>query len=66
MILIFLFSLMSLMRYNDFENDEFGDVVGCTPGRVPAAAIANRLDLSDPEGTCTFSEIDHMVGHHSP
>ena len=60
-----LSSLMSLMRYNEFEKEEFGEVDGCTPARIPAAAIANRLDLSDPEGNCTFSEIDWMVGHHA-
>lgn len=58
-------SMMALSRYNDFENDPFAVVEGCTPERVPAGAIANRLDLSDTNGTCIFSDVDWMVGHHS-
>jgi len=54
-------SMMQLMRYNDFESDPLGKVAGCQPVRTPAASIASRLDLSDPNGTCNFT--DHMVGH---
>ena len=56
-------SLMKLMRYNDFENDPLAKVEGCNPPNIPAGAIANRLDLADPNGTCIFAEHDHMIGH---
>jgi len=56
-------SLMSLMRSNNYESDEYSKVDGCSPSRIPAAAIANRLDISDPEGNCTFANFDWMVGH---
>ena len=56
-------SLMSLMRYNRFDTDEFAEVEHCNPLRTPAGSIANRLDLSDPEQVCNFSEVDWMVGH---
>ena len=58
-----LSSLMAIMRYNDFENDEHAVVEGCEPERTPAGAVANRLDLSPPESKCAFSEYDWMVGH---
>ena len=54
---------MSLMRSNNYESDEYSKVDGCSPSRIPAAAIANRLDISDPEGNCTFANFDWMVGH---
>ena len=54
--------MMELMRYNDFENDPLAEVDGCDQERVPAGSIANRLDLSDPNATCAFSDIDWMVG----
>ena len=50
------------MRYNDYKNDELAHVDGCDEERVPAGSIANRLDLSEPNATCTFSDIDWMVG----
>ena len=50
------------MRYNDFENDPLAEVDGCDQERVPAGSIANRLDLSDPNATCAFSNVDWMVG----
>ena len=56
-------TLMSLMRYNDFENDPHAVVDGCTPQRTPAGSIANRLDLASPGSNCTFSDDDWMVGH---
>ena len=58
-----LYTLMSLMRYNDFENDPHAIVDGCTPQRTPAGSIANRLDLASPGSNCTFSDDDWMVGH---
>ena len=54
------------VRYNDFNNDPLAEVEGCDEKRVPAGAIANRLDLSDINATCTFSDIDWMVGSFSP
>ena len=56
-------SLMTLMRYNDFENDPHAVVEGCEPERTPAGAVANRLDLAAPGSDCAFSEYDWMVGH---
>ena len=56
-------SLMTFMRYNDFENDPHAIVDGCEPERTPAGAIASRLDLSEPDSECAFSEYDYMVGH---
>ena len=56
-------SLMTFMRYNDFENDIHAIVEGCEPERTPAGSVANRLDLSDPDSKCAFSEYDWMVGH---
>ena len=56
-------TLMSLMRFNKFESDEFGEVEHCNPLRTPAASVANRLDLSDPEQVCNFGDLDWMVGH---
>ena len=50
------------MRYNDFENDPLAEVQGCDQVRVPAGSIANRLDLSDANATCEFSDIDWMIG----
>ena len=50
------------MRYNDFENDEFGQIEGCNFPN-PAGSIANRLDLAHPEMKCEFAEFDHMVRH---
>ena len=38
------------------------NVSGCDH-LTPAGSLANRLDLSDPNSTCTFSGIDDMVGH---
>ena len=57
-------SLMKMMRYNDFEHDPLSYIKGCGPVPNPAASLANRLDLSDPNVQCTFSKFDHMVGHH--
>ena len=54
--------MMKLMRYNDFENDPLAEVQGCDQIRVPAGSIANRLDLSDSNATCEFSDIDWMIG----
>ena len=54
--------MMKLMRYNDFENDVFAEVEGCGQNRVPAGSIANRLDLSDANATCKFSDVDYMIG----
>ena len=54
---------MTLLRFNQFETDEFAEVAHCNPLRTPAGAIANRLDLSDPEQVCNFGEVDWMVGH---
>ena len=54
---------MTFMRYNDFENDPHAIVQGCEPERTPAGSIANRLDLSEPDSKCAFSEYDWMVGH---
>ena len=48
--------MMKLMRYNDFENEPFAEVEGCDQNRVPAGSIANRLDLSDANSSCKFSE----------
>ena len=59
-------SMMELMRYNDYTNDPLAEVDGCDEKRVPAGAIANRLDLSDINATCSFSDIDWMVGTFSP
>ena len=53
---------MKLMRYNDFENDVFAEVEGCGQNGVPAGSIANRLDLSDANATCKFSDVDYMIG----
>ena len=58
-----LSSLMTFMRFNDFEHDPHAVVQGCEPERTPAGSIANRLDLSEPESKCAFSEHDWMVGH---
>ena len=58
-----LSSLMTLMRYNDFESDPHAVVAGCAPERTPAGAVANRLDLAAPGSDCAFSEFDWMVGH---
>ena len=55
-------TMMKLMRYNDFKNDALAEVKGCDEPRVPAGSIANRLDLSDANATCAFSDIDWMVG----
>ncbi len=55
--------MMSLMRYNDWENDPFAVVDGCTPTRTPAGSVANRLDLAQPGSKCAFSDDDWMVGH---
>ena len=38
------------------------NVSGCDH-LTPAGSLANRLDLSDPNSTCTLSGIDDMVGH---
>ena len=54
--------MMKLMRYNDFENEPFAEVDGCDEKRVPAGSIANRLDLSDLNSTCKFSDTDYMIG----
>ena len=37
-------TLLTFMRYNDWENDPLSAVRGCHPGegRTPAGAIANR------------------------
>ena len=51
-----------IFRYNDFQNDPVANVSGCDH-LTPAGSLANRLDLSDPNSTCTFSGIDDMVGH---
>ena len=59
-------TMMEVMRYNDFKNDPLAEVDGCDEIRVPAGAIANRLDLSDVNAACTFSDIDWMVGSFSP
>ena len=59
-------TMMDMMRYNDFKNDPLAKVDGCDQKGVPAGAIANRLDLSDINATCTFSDIDWMVGSFSP
>ena len=59
-------SMMELMRYNDYKNDPLAEVDGCDEKRVPAGAIANRLDLSDINATCSFSDIDWMIGTFSP
>ena len=59
-------TMMDLMRYNDFKHEPFADVDGCDEASVPAGAIANRLDLSDANATCEFSDIDWMVGSFSP
>ena len=56
-------SLNSLLRYNDFKNDPFAVVEGCTPRRTPAGALANRLDLAGKGAKCTFGGDDWMVGH---
>ncbi len=56
-------SFMKLMRYNDFENDDVAMVDGCAPGPTPAGSIANRLDLTNPDQKCSFSDHDWMVGH---
>ena len=56
-------TMMTLMRYNDFENDVMAEVDGCDEDRVPAGAIAGRLDLSDDNATCTWGfGSDWMVG----
>ena len=56
-------SLMSLMRYNDFEHDPFAEVEGCSPIRTSAGSIASRLDLGAPDSNCSFAEHDYMIGH---
>jgi len=56
-------SLMTLMRYNGYENDPFAVVKGCTPERNPAGSISNRLDLGPTNSTCIFAADDHMVVH---
>jgi len=53
---------MKLMRYNDFKNEPLAEVQGCDQAKVPAGSIANRLDLSDANATCEFSDIDWMIG----
>ena len=54
--------MMKLMRYNDFENEPFAEVEGCDEARVPAGSIANRLDISDSNSSCKFSDTDYMIG----
>ena len=54
--------IFPIFRYNDFQNDPVANVSGCDH-LTPAGSLANRLDLSDPNSTCTFSGIDDMVGH---
>lgn len=56
-------SFMKVMRYNDFQNDPQATIKGCGPLPNPAGSMANRLDLSDPNVRCTFSDFDHMVGY---
>jgi len=54
-------SLMSFLRFNDFENDPYAVIEGCTPSHNPAGSISNRLDLGSPNTTCIFAEFDEMV-----
>ena len=42
--------------------EPFAEVEGCDEARVPAGSIANRLDLSDANSTCIFSDTDYMIG----
>ena len=55
-------SFMSVMRYNDFENDPLASIQGCGPVPNPAGSLASRLDLSDPNVKCSFSKYDYMIG----
>ena len=41
-LLHFQESMIRLMRYNDFQNEEFATVPGCK-GPIPAGSISNRL-----------------------
>ena len=56
-------STLTLLRYNDFENDPFSLVDGCTPERTPAGALANRLDLAPKNAECAFKDYDYTAGH---
>ena len=42
--------------------EPFAEVEGCDEARVPAGSIANRLDLSDANSACKFSDTDYMIG----
>ena len=55
-------SMISLMRYNNFQSDPLAQVPGC-PKPIPAGSIANRCDLTLPDSKCEWQEFDNMVGH---
>ena len=40
-------TMISFMRYNDFQNDPDAVVEGCNVA-IPAGSVANRLDLTLP------------------
>jgi len=47
-------SMMKLMRYNDFQNDEFSKCE-CNPPYSAVAAISSRSDLNPANGTYPFA-----------
>ena len=55
-------TMISFMRFNDFQNDPAALVEGCNKP-IPAGSVANRCDLTLPGTVCEWEEMDNMVGH---
>ena len=55
-------TMISFMRFNDFQNDPAALVEGCNKP-IPAGSVANRCDLTLPGTVCEWEELDDMVGH---
>jgi hypothetical protein len=51
-------SMMKLMRYNDYQNDEYSKC-NCTPPYSAENAISSRCDLNPANGTYPFKALGH-------